>query len=99
MYQLVPLAMPLNHVAAQSTHAPHPYVAPRHNAGGMFKFPQWNLGPLNAYGRALGAGTTLLGIFKKDVTAGRAKLARGEEVPGQLGVMLAAMPQSPETDE
>lgn len=60
---------------------------------------QWDLGPLNPYGRALIARRELLAIFEKDVAEGRARMARGEEVPGQLGVMLAAMPQSPETDE
>lgn len=65
---------------------------------GMFKFPLWNLGPLNAYGRALIARRQLLEIFEKDVAAARARAARGEEVPGQLGMMLEAMPPSPKND-
>jgi hypothetical protein len=58
--------------------------------GGLAAWPWLNI-PFTPYAKALKARQTMIQHFQEATDAGRAKLARGEEVAGLLGILISSV--------
>lgn len=58
--------------------------------GGLSAWPWLNI-PFTPYAKALKARQTMIQHFQEATDAGRAKMARGEEVPGLLGILISSV--------
>lgn len=58
--------------------------------GGLAAWPWLNI-PFTRFSKAIKARETMIRHFQEAADAGRAKLARGEEVPGLLGILLTSV--------
>jgi hypothetical protein len=59
-------------------------------------FPAWpwlNI-PFTPYARALKARQTMIDHFQEATDMGRAKMVRGKEVPGLLGILLTSVDEN-----